>query len=349
MVYEPSQKETLEIAWKRGYLSSNKYYELLSKLTGLSRTQISNWATRKIRKLGIRNAPLPSAYRDPVVNAGQVSDSKRFLEIAWERGLLPGTKNYTIIQDFTNLTRIQISNWSSRRVRKLKKDQLNGNFSHSSKMMMRTPQPTRKRSLKVKRQRIVKGRVAVPRQPTFPELVRWLLMNAVRGLANINEEKIRLLSTLIGCPKEEVRKFLLANGRSIEEEGGSLKEQLPVMEKIHFVSEQQQNTPLQLKAQPVSDKPIIKREGIEDLKEKSLEEVGNLPEQLHVMEKTHLVPEQQQSTSSQQTHLVLEQEQSMSSESKAEAEPAKLLIKREEVDEMKENLLSKTTAADTTV
>merc|ERR1719233_631731 len=97
-------------------------------------------------------------------------------------------------------------------------------------------------------------------------------MNAVSGVENINENKIGLLSILIGCPREEIRKFLLAHGRRMEEEGGSLTDQLPLSEKTHSVTEQQQNTCLKPQAQPESDKPFIKKEGIEEMKEASLEE-----------------------------------------------------------------------------
>jgi len=266
MGYDPDQKETLEIAWKRGYLSNTKHYELLSRITGLTRKQISNWARGQIRSLG--SAPLPSLNKGSEANTGNLADSKRFLDIAWDRGLLPGTANYTLIQDFTNLSRKQISNWSRARVRKMEMGQLNGNSVPQT--VAKTPRPTRKRSLNPKRERIVKGRFQVSRTPELSRALRWLLMNAVNGVASINEEKVGLLSTLIGYPKEEVRKFLLANGRSVEDEGDKTAEQLlPLMEANRLISDQQ-NVSSQTEGPTEPDKPTIKKEDIEDSKENIL-------------------------------------------------------------------------------
>lgn len=268
------------------------------KISGLNRKQISNWITRKVRKLGIDRADIPSANMDPTENPADIAECKGFLESAWEKGLLPGTENYKLIQDLTNLSRKQIANWTGRKMRKLKKDQLKGNIvTQSSQMMMRTPQQTRKRSLKVEKERLVKRRVAVSGQGERP--VMWLLQNAARDLANINEEKLGLLSIIIGYPKEKIRKYLLAHGRSIEKDGGSLTEQLTVMESTHTVSGQQQNTYLEPKVQPELDKPLTKIERIEEVKEKIVKGYeGYLIEQVH-SEVTHQVPEQQQNTSLQ--------------------------------------------------
>ena len=41
------QRKTLLLSWERGFLYDHKNYELLSKITGLTRKQISNWARRK--------------------------------------------------------------------------------------------------------------------------------------------------------------------------------------------------------------------------------------------------------------------------------------------------------------
>jgi len=270
MGYDMTQKETLEIAWKRGYLSNTKHYTLLEKLTGLNRKQISNWARTQIRRQG--SAPLPSINRDPAMNTGNLSDSKRFLDIAWERGLLPGTENYTLIQDFTNLSRKQISNWSRTRVRKMERGQLNENSaSQTFQTIARTPRPTRKRSLKPKREKAAKKRLTVAGTPELSRAMRWLLMNAVNGVAFINEEKVGLLSTLIGYPRDEVRKFLQANGRSVEGKGDNSADQLlPLMEANRLVPEQQESVSLQTGALAEPDKPTIKKEDLENSKENML-------------------------------------------------------------------------------
>jgi len=266
MGYDMTQKQTLEIAWKRGYLSNTKHYTLLEKLTGLNRKQISNWARTKIRSQG--SAPLPSINKDPAMNTGKLADSKRFLDIAWERGLLPGTKNYTLIQDFTNLSRKQISNWSRARVRKVERDQLENSVSQAFQTVARTPRPTRKRSLNPKREKVANKRYAVPGTPELSRAMRWLLMNAVNGVAYINEEKVGLLSTLIGYPREEVRKFLLANGRSVEDKDDNSAEQLlPLMEANRLIPQHQENVSFQIGAITEPDKPTIKTEDLENSKE----------------------------------------------------------------------------------
>jgi len=211
MGYDKAQLDTLEIAWKRGYLSNTEHYVLLSRITGLNRKQISNWARARIKKLG--NAPLPSKDNIPDITIGKSRDSKRFLEIAWNTGLLPGTENYTLIHDFTGLSRKQISNWSRSMVRKEEINQISGKIATQSGVG--APHKARKKSVNPEMARSAERRVT-PAGPNYTPELKWLLMNAVNGLENVNEEKIGILSTLIGCPENEVRRFFLANGRRVE-------------------------------------------------------------------------------------------------------------------------------------
>jgi len=48
--YTSEQREVLSKAWTRGFLSDSKHYGSLSKITGLTRKQISNWARLKINR-----------------------------------------------------------------------------------------------------------------------------------------------------------------------------------------------------------------------------------------------------------------------------------------------------------
>jgi len=255
MGYEKAQLDTLEIAWKRGYLSNTDHYVLLSRITGLNRKQISNWARGKIRKLG--SAPLPSKNNTPDTNIAKSRDSKRFLEIAWNTGLLPGTENYTLIQDFTGLTRKQISNWSRTRVRKEEMNQISGRIT--TEPGGGAPHKVRKKSLNPEMARSAESSAATKRPIYTPEL-KWLLMNAVNGLEKVNEVKIGVLSTLIGFPRDEVRKFFLKNGRSVEDsysvEQLALKQSTPpLLEKEAFLSSDMVSQPKELK---------IKTEKMED-------------------------------------------------------------------------------------
>jgi len=267
MGFDSTQKETLEIAWKRGYFSNTQHYDLLSRITGLTRKQISNWATRQTRMLG--SAPLPSVEREPMANTGSIKDSKTFLDIAWDRGLLPGNENYALIQDFTNLSRKQISNWSARKMKITQGDGSSANQKFQA--VAKTPRPSRKRKIKVEYHREVKKRVGRSRPaPVLTKAVNWLLMNAVNGVAIINEEKVALLSTLTGYPKAEVRKFVIANGRTVEEDVPKFAEPQPFMENKRLVPQQQQNMTLQTKALTKQDKPRIKKEEMERSKENVL-------------------------------------------------------------------------------
>jgi len=254
MGYDQAQLDTLEIAWKRGYLSNTEHYVLLSRITGLNRKQISNWARGKIRKLG--NAPLPSINSTPDTNIGKSGDSKRFLEIAWSTGLLPGTENYTLIRDFTGLSRKQISNWSRARVRKEENNKLSGNIT--SQAGLRRPHKVRKKSIKPQMVRKVERRMVKTGPEYTPEL-KWLLMNAVNGLKTVNEEKLGVLSTLIGFPKEEVRKFFLANGRSVDDSYSI--EQLALVESSPPMLEHEAS--LQPETVPQPEKLTIKTEKVE--------------------------------------------------------------------------------------
>jgi len=263
MGYQRSQLDTLEIAWKRGYLSNTEHYTLLSRITGLNRKQISNWARGKIRKLG--SAPLPSKNSPPNTNTsiGKSKDGKRFLEIAWNTGLLPGTENYTLIQDFTGLTRKQISNWSRARVRKEEINHISGKIA--TQTSVRTSQKIRKMSRNHLDARKLERRVTTTGPKYTPEL-KWLLMNAVNGLEKINEEKIGVLSTLIGFPKAEVRKFFLANGRRVEDSMSMA--QLVVPDDTLPILEPDASVKSELIIQ--SDKPKIKTEKAEESQEKVL-------------------------------------------------------------------------------
>jgi len=261
MGYSKAQLDTLEIAWKRGYLSNSEHYVLLSRITGLNRKQISNWARGKIRKLG--NAPLPSRDNSSDITTGNSQDSKRFLEIAWNTGLLPGTENYTLIQDFTGISRKQISNWSRSRVRKEEINKFSGKITAQSDVG--APHKLRKKSVNPAMTRSVERRVT-PTGPNYTPELKWLLTNAVNGLEKVNEEKIGVLSTLIGFPEDEVRKFFLANGRRVE--NNYLMEQLTIKESTAPLLEQEASSQSETVSQP--EKSKIKIEKIENSQENVL-------------------------------------------------------------------------------
>jgi len=263
MGYDRTQLDTLEIAWKRGYLSNTEHYTLLSKITGLNRKQISNWARGKIRKLG--SAPLPSktSTSNSNTSVGKSRDGKRFLEIAWNTGLLPGTENYTLIQDFTGLSRKQISNWSRARVRKKEINQISGKIG--TQTGVRTSQKVRKMSHNHEMARKVERRMTTTGPNYTPEL-KWLLMNAVNGLENINEDKIGVLSTLIGFPKDALRKFFLANGRRLEDSKSIAQEAIP----DNTLPGLEPEASVQSETVTQSHKPKIKTEKIEEFQEKVL-------------------------------------------------------------------------------
>lgn len=51
MRHTKKQRDVLYRAWNRGYLSDSKHYGTISKVIGLSRKQVSNWARYQIKKL----------------------------------------------------------------------------------------------------------------------------------------------------------------------------------------------------------------------------------------------------------------------------------------------------------
>jgi len=55
--YTSEQREVLSKAWTRGFLSDSKHYGSLSKITGLTRKQISNWARLKINRGDTKCSP----------------------------------------------------------------------------------------------------------------------------------------------------------------------------------------------------------------------------------------------------------------------------------------------------
>lgn len=222
MVFTTEQRETLDIAWERGYLSTKEHYGLLARITGLTRKQISNFARAQIRKAG--SAPLPSVEKKPNESPGKFTDSvRKFLAIAWTWGLLPGKENYSLIQDFTNLSRKQISNWSRARLRSAEKQKEFGGAqrSNTTQNLVVTPthnasskrlQPRAKRQPRKVSQR---GRVTMLKtDSTDSELTsatRWLLTNAIEAMGHNCEKKIDVLAILTGVRPQTVRNFVVRN------------------------------------------------------------------------------------------------------------------------------------------
>jgi len=220
MVFTTEQRETLDIAWERGYLSTNEHYGLLARITGLTRKQISNFGRAQIRKAG--SAPLPSVEKKADDSPGKFTDSvRKFLAIAWTWGLLPGKENYSLIQDFTNLSRKQISNWSRARLKNAEKQkELSGaQRSNPIKNIHTTPthnaalkrlQPRAKRQTRKTSQR---GRATVLKTDNadseLTSATRWLLTNAIEAMGHNCEKKIDVLAILTGVRQQTVRNFVL--------------------------------------------------------------------------------------------------------------------------------------------
>jgi len=162
MRFTEKQRLVLFTAWKQGHLSGNKNYGTISKVTGLTRKQISNWARTKINKLANKpppkkgDTPLISIFYELPLNMRTSLDYSTFLDaesvprlcdknrnsdptctkvrftsqqrkvliIAWEKGFLCDRKNYAEMSEITGLTRKQISNWARARVNRSRKGNL---------------------------------------------------------------------------------------------------------------------------------------------------------------------------------------------------------------------------------
>lgn len=222
MVFTTEQRETLDIAWERGYLSTKEHYGLLARITGLTRKQISNFGRAQIRKAG--SAPLPSVEKKASESPGKFTDSvRKFLAIAWTWGLLPGKENYSLIQDFTNLSRKQISNWSRARLRSEEKQKELGGAQRSNPTQNLGATPTQNTSLKrlqprAKRQArkaSQRGRATMlktdPADNELTSATRWLLTNAIEAMGHNCEKKIDVLAILTGLRPQTVRNFVLSN------------------------------------------------------------------------------------------------------------------------------------------
>jgi len=222
MVFTTEQRETLDIAWERGYLSTKEHYGLLARITGLTRKQISNFGRAQIRKAG--SAPLPSVEKKANESPGKFTDSvRKFLAIAWTWGLLPGKENYSLIQDFTNLSRKQISNWSRARLRSEEKQKELGGAQRSNPIQNLGATPTQNTSLKrlqprAKRQArkaSQRGRATMlktdPADNELTSATRWLLTNAIEAMGHNCEKKIDVLAILTGLRPQTVRNFVISN------------------------------------------------------------------------------------------------------------------------------------------
>jgi len=257
MGFTDAQRNILTMAWKKGYLSDTKNYGLISKITRLSRKQISNWARTQIRKLEDEGAPLPRRCGTNDAPGQFTQDCKNFLEIAWNYGLLPGVENYGLIQDFTNLSRKQISNWSRARVRqaelessmKLRAAPLlyptaTQGFSGAGYSLAALQQASALAAAQA-------AQAAVPQLPpapqtrpltpvptnaslkpraqqTAPHVKSWILDNALLGIQDMTPKKIKSLSALVGLSEQAVKDYLGSKGwKAVKKEGSAPEHAIP--------------------------------------------------------------------------------------------------------------------------
>jgi len=156
MGFTEKQRLILSTAWKQGHLSDNKNYGTISEVTGLTRKQISNWARTKINKLGNKprpkndNTPLSSIFFELPIEmrtswdystllAAEVvpkislirrnldttrtkarfsSQQRKVLLTAWNKGFLRDHKNYGALSEIAGLSRKQISNWATAKIKR---------------------------------------------------------------------------------------------------------------------------------------------------------------------------------------------------------------------------------------
>jgi len=69
-MFTKTQRNVLKIFWERGFLCDNKHYGSISEITGLTRKQISGWASRSKKKCGDdylprkNPAPIATIFKD---------------------------------------------------------------------------------------------------------------------------------------------------------------------------------------------------------------------------------------------------------------------------------------------
>jgi len=140
MVFIPEQRAVLIAAWERGFLCDTQNYRPLSRITGLTRKQISNWRRNQIIKRGER--PLPKRSTTPLCSSihelaaalkvkdpsflseGHVKSTSQksedpyiLLSVAWKKGYLLDCEHYGALSKITGLNRKQISGFARKRLR----------------------------------------------------------------------------------------------------------------------------------------------------------------------------------------------------------------------------------------
>jgi len=139
MVFAPEQRAVLIAAWQRGFLCDTQNYKPLSRITGLTRKQISNWRRSKTIKCADMPLPVKSTIplcsavhelaaalgvKDPLFLKVEPGKSSKkcdnpyvLLSEAWKKGYLLDSEHYGALSKITGLNRKQISGFARKRLR----------------------------------------------------------------------------------------------------------------------------------------------------------------------------------------------------------------------------------------
>jgi len=186
-VFSDEQRAILKAAWDKGFLCDPTNYGSLSRVTGLNRKQISNWARAQIRNAG--NNPLPVKTDAPLGSIFKSLPDRELLGIALHPfSTVPQTNN--IGSDQKLLPPLQ---WSSPQINQIyyplqTKNLPSADFSSLTAMPFVEP------------------------EIHITPAKQWILTNALSGSDEITEHMIGILSLLTCIPHRAITTYILQNG-----------------------------------------------------------------------------------------------------------------------------------------
>jgi len=209
--YTLEQRKVLSMAWTRGFLSDSKHYGSLSKITGLTRKQISNWARLKINrgdKKGIPYVCVNSFFKEMY----EIMQKDKIIlladELKMESQILKKKSQH--LEETSTLQCNDVSNDPTLSIHH--NNDCSINIPKSSVFTDAHQLATRDDHQLESRQRLSEKFNSDLNDFFISPINQWVLRNALKGTNEMHDRELGVLAQLIRTSPAEIASYLLHQG-----------------------------------------------------------------------------------------------------------------------------------------